>query len=64
MMSDSPKYTWPAHELQYVENELAKEYANISTSVISMVVNLAKTVVTPDEGRVKLLDVARKNLRR
>jgi hypothetical protein len=47
-----------------VEKELEKEYSTISTAVIGMVVGVAKTIVAPAEGRVKLLEVARKSLRR
>jgi hypothetical protein len=63
MTPDQPPH-WPEHELQYVQDELAKEYANISTAVISMVVALAQSVVPPEAGRVKLLAVARQNLGR
>lgn len=60
----TPSKTHQKHELQFVRDELAKEYANISLAVISMVVGLAQSVVPPQEGRVKLLAVARQNLRR
>lgn len=63
MSCDKPS-PWPEHELQFVRDELAKEYGNISLAVISMVVGLAQSVVLPQEGRVKLLAVARQNLRR
>ncbi|MDB6076034.1 MAG: hypothetical protein JWO89_3674 [Verrucomicrobiaceae bacterium] len=62
--SEPPRYQWSAVDLQYAESELEKEYANINTSIIGIVVALAKTVVPPSEGKVKLLEVARKNLRR
>ncbi len=55
---------WPECELRFVENELAKEYASISTTLIRMVMDFTKAVVSPQEGRVKLLAEARKNLSR
>ena len=55
---------WPDHELKFIECELAKEYTTTPTAVISMVVGLAKSMVVPQEGWVKLLALARKNLRR
>ena len=58
------KYQWPDHELKFIECELAKEYTTTPTAVISMVVGLAKSMVVPQEGWVKLLALARKNLRR
>lgn len=55
---------WSDEDLQFVEDELAKEYSNISKELISMVVGFSQSVVTPKEGLVKLLAVSRKNLSR
>ncbi|MHB1083072.1 MAG: hypothetical protein ACYC67_27010 [Prosthecobacter sp.] len=63
-MPDDPPNEWPEHELHYVQSELAKEYANVSITRISMVVDFTKAVISPAEGRVKLLAAARKNLSR
>lgn len=62
--SMQPETQWPPSELTYVENELEKEYPYISFAVICMVVSLAKALVFPSEGRVKLLATARKTLTR
>lgn len=63
-MPDDLPSEWPEHELQYVQSELAKEYPNVSITLISMVVDFAKAIVLPADGRVKLLAAARKNLSR
>ena len=63
-MPDNLPSEWPEHELQYVQSELMKEYANVSRTLIQLVVGFAKALVSPRDGRVKLLAVARKNLSR
>jgi hypothetical protein len=63
-MPENSQNPWPGAEILFVEEELAKEYPSLSFEVINMVVAMAKTVVTPVEGRVALLKAARKKLAR
>ena len=58
------KDTWPGFEIKYAEEELAREYPNVSMEIISMVVAMAKVAVPPPDGRVRLLQVARSKLSR
>ena len=56
--------SWPQDVLDSVAAELAREYPYISMALLDMVLNLAKTTLSPREGRVKLMAAARRMLAR
>jgi hypothetical protein len=55
---------WPQADIDYAAGELAREYRTVSLAIIAMVVSIAAKNTDPKEGRVRLLQSARKNLSR
>jgi hypothetical protein len=54
--------SWSDHSLNRVCHELAKEYPWVTSDVIERSIGLAMTMVNAEEGSVKLLAVARKEV--
>jgi hypothetical protein len=61
--SFSPKHCgWTSSQLQHVQTELAKEYSNVSRTLIENAIADAQQGLDPRQGTVRLLMRARKHL--
>jgi hypothetical protein len=61
-MPPSLQREWLESEWHDVQHELSQEHPNVSITLISKAVSDAQAIVPPQDGRVKLLIVARKIL--
>ncbi len=53
---------WTLEEVEYIEGQLGREYPQVPTPLISVVVKLCRQDIVAREGNKTLLEVARKIL--
>lgn len=61
-MSESDQHVWPVHVIRFLKDQLSLEYGSLSGETVARAIEAAQAEVTPREGWVKLLAVARKKL--